>query len=40
MAQYYCFESKYVKQTLAKFKPHDIAVIDTDGINTAAIIEN
>ena len=36
----YCFEQSYVARTLAHFKPHDLAVIDTDGISAAAIIEN
>ena len=40
MALRYCFEQDYVVRTLSKSKPHDLAVIDTDGISTAAIIEN
>ena len=37
MALRYCFEQSYVTSTLSKSNPHDLAVIDTDGISTAAI---
>ena len=37
MALRYCFEESKVLRTLSKSKPHDLAVIDTDGISTAAI---
>lgn len=37
MALRYCFEEDHVKATLARSKPHDLAVIDTDGISMAAI---
>ena len=37
MSMLYCFELPYIKQALGKCKPHDLAVIDTDGISTAAI---
>ena len=39
MALTYCFEKAYIKTALAKCKRNDLAVIDTDGISTAAIIE-
>ena len=31
MALRYCFEQSYVTRTLAKSRPHDLAVIDTEG---------
>lgn len=31
MSLRYCFEQDYVARTLARSKPHDLAVIDTDG---------
>ena len=37
MALRYCFEQSYVARTLTRSKPYDLAVIDTDGISTAAI---
>lgn len=37
MSLRYCFEQSYVARTLARSKPHDLAVIDTYGISTAAI---
>lgn len=37
MALRYCFEQEYVARTLKKAKPHDLVVIDTDGISMAAI---
>ena len=37
MSLRYCFEQDYVARTLSKSKPHDLAVIATDGISTAAI---
>ena len=43
MSLRYCFEESKILRTLSKSKPHDLAVIDTDtdtdGISTAAIIE-
>lgn len=33
----YCFEEDYVKATLNRSKPKDLAVIDTDGISTSTI---
>lgn len=35
MALRYCFEQDYVARTLAKSKPHDLAVIDTEGCEDA-----
>ena len=35
MALRYCFEQSYVARTLAKSKPHDLAVIDTEGCESA-----
>ena len=40
MALRYCFEESKVINTLNISKPYDLAVIDTDGISTAAIIGN
>ena len=37
MSLRYCFEEKHVKSTLSKSRKNDLAVIDTDGISTAAI---
>lgn len=37
MSLRYCFEEPNVLRTLSKSKPHDLAVIDTDGISMAAI---
>lgn len=37
MSYVVALEKAYIKRTIAKSKPHDLAVIDTDGINTAAI---
>ena len=37
MALRYCFEEDHVKATLAHSKPHDLAVIDSDGISKATI---
>ena len=37
MALRYCFEQSYIPKTISRSKPHDLAVIDTDGISTAAI---
>lgn len=37
MSLKYCFEESKVLRTLSKSKPHDLAVIDTDGISIAAI---
>lgn len=37
MSEKICFEEKYVLRTLSASKRHDLAVIDTDGISTAAI---
>lgn len=37
MALRYCFESAKVKRTLDKSKPHDLAVIDSDGISKTVI---
>ena len=31
MALRYCFEQNYIARTLAKSKPHDLAMIDTEG---------
>ena len=31
MALRYCFEQSYVAHTLSVSKPHDLAVIDTEG---------
>lgn len=35
MALRYCFEQSYVARTLARSKPHDLAVIDTEGMEDA-----
>jgi uncharacterized protein (TIGR01370 family) len=35
MALRYCFEQDYVARTLSKSKPHDLAVIDTEGCEEA-----
>jgi len=35
MALRYCFEQSYVARTLARSKPHDLAVIDTEGCESA-----
>lgn len=37
MAPRYCFEQDYVARTLARSKPSDLAVIDSDGISKAVI---
>jgi ethanolamine ammonia-lyase small subunit len=37
MSLRYCFETSNVLKTLKKAKPHDLVVIDTDGISTAAV---
>ena len=37
MSLRYCFEQKYVLRTLSASRKNDLAVIDTDGISTAAI---
>ena len=37
MALRYCFEQSKVLRTLNTSKRNDLAVIDTDGISTAAI---
>ena len=37
MSLRYCFEESKVLRTLNASKPHDLAVIDTDGISTAAV---
>ena len=37
MSLRYCFEEKHVKSTLNASRKNDLAVIDTDGISTAAI---
>lgn len=37
MALHYCFEQSYVARTLARSKPSDLAVIDSDGISKATI---
>lgn len=37
MALRYCFEEDHVKATLARSKPSDLAVIDSDGISKAVI---
>ena len=37
MALLYCFEESKVLRTLSKSRKNDLAVIDTDGISTAAI---
>lgn len=39
MSLRYCFEEKHVKSTLNASRKNDLAVIDTDGISKAAIIE-
>ena len=31
----YCFEQDYVKKTLTLSKPHDLAVVDTEGCESA-----
>ena len=31
MALRYCFEQSYIVHTLQKSKPHDLAVVDTEG---------
>lgn len=33
MSLRYCFETSNVRATLASSKPHDLAVIDSDGIS-------
>lgn len=35
MSLRYCFEQSYVARTLARSKPHDLAVIDTEGCEDA-----
>lgn len=35
MALRYCFEKSYVARTLARSKPKDLAVIDTEGCEEA-----
>lgn len=40
MSLRYCFEESKVIRTLNASCKHDLAVIDTDGISMAAIIEN
>ena len=35
MALRYCFEQSYVVSTLQKSKPHDLAVVDTEGCESA-----
>lgn len=35
MALRYCFETPNVRATLASSKPHDLAVIDTEGCESA-----
>ena len=35
MALRYCFEQEYVPRTLSKSKPHDLAVVDTEGCESA-----
>lgn len=35
MALRYCFEQSYVARTLASSKPHDLAVVDTEGSEKA-----
>lgn len=35
MALRYCFEQEYVARTLAKSKPHDLAVVDIEGCESA-----
>ena len=35
MALRYCFEQSYVARTLSRSKPHDLAVIDTEGCESA-----
>ena len=35
MALRYCFEQSYVARTLAHSKPHDLAVVDTEGCEEA-----
>lgn len=37
MALRYCFEQSHVIKTLNASRKNDLAVIDTDGISTAAI---
>ena len=37
MSLRYCFEEDHVKSTLARSKPSDLAVIDSDGISKAVI---
>ena len=37
MSLRYCFEEDHVKATLARSKPSDLAVIDSDGISKAVI---
>ena len=37
MSLRYCFEYEHIKSTLARSKPSDLAVIDSDGISKATI---
>lgn len=37
MALRYCFETSNVRATLASSKPHDLAVVDSDGLPKSVI---